>query len=339
MENKKYSLAFDRILIAVDILMVILVIINLCLLGVQLSFETYSVRHALQLYAPLIYDTYYPIYINFVFIDAVFVSIFIVELLIRWAIAIYYRSYHSWFFYPFVHWYDVLGCIPVGSFRILRAFRIVAIIIRLNRMKIIDIKRWYIYKMAMKYLGVITEEISDRVVVNVIETMQMEVKQGIPIADKIIDKVILPRKATLVRFISHRLQKVTADQYELNRDDLKKYIQVSVADAVNNNREMKLLNAIPIVGGLSANAIEHAIHNIAFNVVDKILQDLASKNNRIVIEKIADGIIEAVVAKEEDEQLQLMVADMANQILELVKEEVQVQHWKIKEAKENQALE
>lgn len=61
----------------------------------------------------------------------IFVSIFIAELLIRWMVTIHQKTYHKWFFYPVIHWFDVLGCIPVGSFRWLRLLRVFSILYRL----------------------------------------------------------------------------------------------------------------------------------------------------------------------------------------------------------------
>jgi hypothetical protein len=58
---------------------------------------------------------------------------------------------------------------------------------------------------------------------------------------------------------------------------------------------------------------------------------MASEESRVVIEKIADGIIEAILIEEEDTQLQTTFNDMIIHSLDLVKEQVQVQQWKAKE--------
>ncbi|MEZ5021997.1 MAG: hypothetical protein R2728_01825 [Chitinophagales bacterium] len=81
---------------------------------------------------------------QFLYYDLVFVGIFVLELSVRWTIAIFRNTYAKWFFYPFIHWYDVLGCIPLSSFRALRLLRVFSMFYRLNRLGIIDMRSTYI---------------------------------------------------------------------------------------------------------------------------------------------------------------------------------------------------
>jgi hypothetical protein len=331
MSRGKYSRTFDSVLIVVDILMVILVIINLLMMGIQLNFESDSVRALIQKYAFPFYQLYLPVYKNFLFIDGIFVAVFISEILIRWGIAIYNKTYHRWFFYPFARWYEVLGCIPISSFRVLRVLRVIAIIVRLNRMKIIDIKQWYLYKVFSKYLNVITEEVSDRVVVNVIEGIQEEVKTGIPLTERILKEVIVPRKTVLVNYLAHRVQQVTKDQYATNKEDLRASIREAVSTAIQQNQNIRVLEQVPMVGKVASVALQQSVYDITFQTINHVIEKMASEESRMVIEKIADGIIEAILIEEEDTQLQTTFNDMIIHSLDLVKEQVQVQQWKAKE--------
>jgi hypothetical protein len=209
--------------------------------------------------------------------------------------------------------------------------RIIAIIVRLNRMKIIDIKQWYFYKVFSKYLNVITEEVSDRVVVNVIEGMQDEIKTGIPLTEKIVKEVIIPRKEVLVNFVAHRVQQVTKDQYSANEDDLRESIRVAVSGAIQQNQNIRILEQVPVVGKAASAALQQSVYDITFQTINNIFEKMASDESRLVIEKIADGIIEAILIEEEDAKLQSTFNDMIIQSLDLVKEQVQVQQWKLKE--------
>jgi hydroxypyruvate isomerase len=331
MSKSKYSRSFDNVLVVVDIFMVILVIINLLMMAIQLNFESDSVRALIEQYAYPFYQLYLPIYKNFIFIDGIFVAVFIAEIFIRWGIAIYNKTYHRWFFYPFARWYEVLGCIPISSFRALRILRVIAIIVRLNRMKIIDIKQWYLYKVFSKYLNVITEEVSDRVVVNVIEGIQQEVKTGIPLTERILKEVIVPRKTVLVNYLAHRVQQVTKDQYATNKEDLRASIREAVSTAIQQNQNIRVLEQVPMVGKVASVALQQSVYDITFQTINHVIEKMASEESRMVIEKIADGIIEAILIEEEDTQLQTTFNDMIIHSLDLVKEQVQVQQWKAKE--------
>ena len=108
---------------------------------------------------------------------------------------------NNWIAYPFIHWYDVLGCIPVGGFRSLRLLRIISIVFRLHKKGIIDIRSTWWYKLINRYYCMLAEEVSDRVVVNIINGTQKEIEAGAPITDKLIEQIIKPRQELIVEFI------------------------------------------------------------------------------------------------------------------------------------------
>lgn len=331
MQQNTYSKSIDRAFLVLDILMVILVVLNLALLAFQMNFEYEWVRTHLQQWFPALYYAYLPVYENFVLVDTCFVAVFIAELCFRWSVAIYHQTYHRWFFYPFVRWYDVLGCIPIGSLRVLRVFRVVAIIIRLQRMGFINIRQWYAYKAFTRYLGILTEEVSDRVVINVLNGMQQEIKSGIPVTEKIIEDVILPRKEVLVNYLAHRVQKVTRDQYSAHQDELRESIRQSVTAAMQQNPNVKRLQLLPVVGPAASDALQQSVYDITFHTIHNIFERMASDESRVLIERITDATIEAILVQEDDSQLQKTFVDMVVHALDVVKEQVEVKQWKQQE--------
>lgn len=330
-KKQTYSPTIDKLFLLADISMVVLVIINLTLLGIQLNFESQVMRNLFQEYIPAFYNLYLPVYEHFGLIDACFVGFFLVEFTFRWVVAISLGTYHRWFFYPFAHWYDLLGCIPIGSMRALRFLRVVAILIRIHRMGIVNLRQFYLFKLFTKYMKVLTEEVSDRVVVNIIESVQEEVKAGIPLTGKIIEQVVLPRKDVLVDYIAHRVQKVTRDQYALNREDLRESIRISVSEAIQQNQNIRVLEQLPMVGKAASAALQQSVYDITFQTINSIFERMSSEESRVVIEKITDGVIETLLTDEEDEKLKKTFTDMVIQSLDLVKEEVQIQQWKLHE--------
>jgi len=330
-QKHNYNPTIDKLFLIADVLMVILVVVNLTLLGIQLNFESRVMRNLFQEYVPTFYHLYLPIYEHFGLIDACFVGFFLIEFTFRWGVAIVIGTYHRWFFYPFAHWYDLLGCIPIGSMRALRVLRIVAILIRIHRMGLINLRQFYMYKIFSKYMKILTEEVSDRVVVNIIESAQEEVKAGIPLTAKIIEQVVLPRKDVLVDYIAHRVQKVTRDQYALNREDLRESIRVSVSEAIQQNQNIRVLEQVPMVGKAASAALQQSVYDITFQTINSIFERMSSEESRIVIEKITDGIIETLLTDEDDEKLKNTFTEMIVQSLELVKEEVKIQQWKVNE--------
>ncbi|MEX0812399.1 MAG: hypothetical protein WD048_09285 [Chitinophagales bacterium] len=328
----------DFKMIFLDLFMVVLVLVNMAYIIVEFNFETEVINGLLYEYLPK-FHTWYDVHLhkNFLYYDTIFVSIFLAELFIRWGLAIKRDTYAKWFFYPFVHWYDVLGCIPLGAFRALRILRIISIIVRLHKLKVINVREWYIYTVFVKYSNILAEEISDRVVVNVISGIQDEVKSGGVTADKILNEVILPQKPFLVDWLSHRIQHATAKTHVHLEQDLKNYIDSKVQLALYNNPEVKNLERIPVVGGAVAKTLGTAVSDVTFNVINGIIKDLSTGENKAVIEDIADLTLDAIMTQEKDEELDKTIKKMVHASLEVVKAEVQVKQWLIDMEEEKKA--
>ncbi|MGB0524248.1 MAG: hypothetical protein ACPGJS_14865 [Flammeovirgaceae bacterium] len=330
LRNKSDDLRFFLL----DVVMILLAVVYLCWTLIDLLLRTDVVSGLIFTYtSESSINDFYLAYtsIDPIFYDSVFVSIFLGELLIRWAIAIRRKTYHRWFFYPFVHWYDTLGCIPVTSFKFFRIIRIFAILYRLHKMEMIDLKNSYLYKKGTKYLNILTEEISDRVVVNVIGEVQNELEMGNPVIDRILEEVIRPQKAALVEWLSQRIQQATSEAHLAYHADIKNYIDTLIEDAVEQNREISLIEKIPVVGSNISQMLESAISDIVFRVINQALQDLGSPNNKVMLDDVADFTLNVILQEGEDKQLNQLAKDIANQSLEVVKDHVKIQQWKVRE--------
>jgi hypothetical protein len=324
-------------IIIVDLLMIFILIINLNLIVFDWIFSYLMVQNLLEKYLPSFFYFYYEnVHKDFLRVDLYFVTVFVVELLIRWGIAIKEKSYHRWFFYPFVHWYDVLGCIPVGEFRFLRILRVISIMLRLQKLEIIDLTKTYLFDRIAKYMNILVEEVSDRVVVNVLENIQDEIHEGTPVSDRVITEVIMPQKTLLVEWLSQRLQTVSSDAHRTYKEDIQQYVEKRIADAVNNNKEIKDIGMIPVFGSMISRNLERAISDIVFSVVNGIIQDLASTHNREIVSDLTDLTLETILVQGNDEKANLMVKEMVLQSIEIVKDQVKVKKWKVKDEREKE---
>lgn len=316
----------------VDIIMMALLAVNLFLILFDSIFASNLFKDLFQRFTPdfyHLYDTY--VHQDFLAIDLRFVAIFVTELVIRWIIAVKNRKYHRWFFYPFIHWYDVLGCIPLGYFRFFRVLRVIGLIVRLQKLGAIDLTQTYLYSKFTKYLGILTEEVSDRVVLHVLNGIQEEIKGGTPVLDKIVNGLILPQRHELVVWLSHNLQEATTTAYHQHIDELRAYLSDKIASAIEQNRELKNLSKIPVFGNMVTNNLEHTVTDMINTVVDECFQDLASPRNREVVSDVAHLVMDTFVDEERDRRLNSMVKEITLESLELIKDQVRIQQWKIRE--------
>ena len=107
-ENLKRS--HQITLFLVDAIMLFLISVNLIWIIFDSLFVSDLFRSLLNGISPTFTSFYASqIHPDFVTYDLMFVAVFITEFVLRWGVAIYQKTYHRWFFYPFVHWYDLVA--------------------------------------------------------------------------------------------------------------------------------------------------------------------------------------------------------------------------------------
>ncbi len=313
----------------VDVVMMVLIVVNLALIIVDWGFASPFVQAQMQSHTPALYSWYdQTIHQHFIVYDLAFVTVFVVEILIRWGLAIYRQRYHRWFFYPFVHWYDVLGCIPVGSLRSLRLLRLIAMVPKLQRTGLVDLRDTYLYKTFEKYRDIVLEEISDRVTVRIIEGLQNEIRTSQKVTTRIGKEVIAPQREALIEAVTHRLQEATAVAYESQQDDFHEYLDGVIENAVTRNREISTIASLPGVGRPVAELLESAISDIVFNVVDQMVRDVCSLDNDQAVAEVTSVSADALMSPKYDRRLNQLARSMVLQSLDVIKDHVQIRRWK-----------
>jgi hypothetical protein len=321
----------EQLGLTVDLVMLVLIVANLTLIVIDWGFANPAVQNLLQAYAPPVYHWYNTtIHQHFFFYDLAFVVVFIAEILVRWGLAIYRQRYHRWFFYPFVHWYDVLGCIPVSSLRSLRLLRVIAMVPKLQRTGLVDLRQTYLYRTFEKYRDIVIEEISDRVTVRIIEGVQKEIRGSHDVTARIADEVIAPQREALIEAITHRLQEATAVAYSQQQDAFHDYLDGVISDAVTRNREIRTIAGLPGVGKPVADLLERAISDIVFSVIDRMVADVASLDNDQVIAEVTTLSTDALLSPKYDQRLNHLARSIVLQSLDVIKEHVKIQQWKEK---------
>lgn len=347
MAKKLVQLDIDKIkqkgefqFLILDLFMVVVVVVNLLWIIFDWHFQFNFVQSFFRNNFYSFYEWYkYRVRPDFLLYDMYFVVIFITELIARWIVAIVRNTYHRWYWYPFIHWYDVLGCIPLGSFRFLRLFRLLSITIRLHKLEIIDLRKSYLYSMFKKYYNIVVEEISDRVVVNVLDSWQESIKEGGPVMDRIKAEVLLPKKDDLVNWASQRLIKATEDNYLSRRDEIKESLDMLIRDALENNDDVRSLKRIPIVGKSLVEQLEKRISSASFGMLDGAMKEIGSENNKVFLNGAANMLFAETEKTDADAELDRIAKKIAIESIEVIKDDVKVQKWKVEEEKKKKIKE
>lgn len=318
----------DKLGLAVDLGMIGLVISNLVLIVFDWLFSANIVASALADYTPTFHDFYDgTIHQNFITYDLIFVSIYLVEFFIRWFVAVVRKTHHRWFFYPFLHWYDILGCIPVGSFRWLRVLRIVTLLNRLQRLEIIDLSNTYLGKTAIKYYRILVEEISDRVVINVLQGAQREVADGSPLIKRVDEKIIQPRKQFLADYITDQLIQAGDRTYKTYHKELSEYLASLVDRSIADTRHGRRIVSIPIAGARFRVRVSETVSDLTDTLLTQILADLQNPEHKEFISFLLLDLVEKIAPDGQD--LNQLIQQSVHEILDEVIIQVGVKRWRL----------
>jgi hypothetical protein len=223
-----------------------------------------------------------------------------------------------------------LGCIPVSAFRWLRLLRVISIVYRLHKYQIIDISNLYLVRFVKKYLNVLLEELSDRIVINVLDGVQEEIAVGTPVMEKVVQQVLLPNKPLLIEWIASRINDVSDHVYQPRRADLKRYLDEVISSSLAQDTKVAAIEKLPVVGSAMTEVIETTVSDIVFNVMDRLATDIGREETDIWVHEITDLLLARLL--QPSAALNEAGKNVMIDILEVVKDEVRIQRWKLKEA-------
>ncbi|MFP4138650.1 MAG: ion transporter [Halomonas sp.] len=326
-ESRERSLppALERVHLAWDLLVIALVVANLALLLFDSLFLLAPLNAAFEAAAPGLHGAYERhIHAHFLAIDLAFVAVFVLDVLLGWAVAIAERRYHRWFFYPFVHWYDVLGCIPVGGFRLLRILRVISLLHRLQRMGLIDVRRWYLFGALAKYYDILLEELTDRIAIRLLDNVQAEIRASDSLSRGVVEQVVRPRQQALIHEISQRLEAMAGSATTHNREDILRYVRGLVGRTLVQSPEVRRLERLPL-GGQLTRGLEASLSDLACRLVDEALAGLRSPEFTMLVEHLAESGFDAWLHT--DPHTEQVTEQVLLDMLELLKEQIAVKGW------------
>lgn len=322
MNLQKLKESRQGVWLTVDLLMIGLLIINLFLVLFDALYATQAVFSVLDTHFPAFVDVYQPVHENFLFVDLCFIAVFLSEFILRWIVAIKTKEYLRWYFFPFVHWYDLIGCIPVESARIFRFLRIISIVYRLHKYQIIDFKDWAFFRFLTFCYNVIIEELSDRIVAKIITDTQQEIASGSSLLDTIADEVIKPRKSTVTQWVATTAHYLgNAISHPQQGQVIRQHITKSVAKAVRQDPQIAMLNKIPLLGGNLEKRLENTVSNVVIESITNMLEDL---DNETVDELMSTGLSHFTAS---EQQLNQEVLNIVIEVLEIVKQFILEKRW------------
>lgn len=256
------------------------------------------------------------------------ITIFLIaEVAFRWFWAIVTQRYYRWFFFPFVHWYEVISCFP--QFRALRLLRVVVIGYRLYQMGFNVIRKSWI-KTGKFYYNMVLEEISDRVIMIALGTIENELKNS-NAHQKLIRSIIDNNRPQIQSLVGEILQKEVAPNLKQNADLTREGVGNAVYRALANVPELnKYLRMIPIAGKMIESEIQSIGKSVADNIASELLQPFyqdakhgKQTNENFEIISKAVGNISA-----KHEPLEELVSSIIFSSIDTIRAQIKDQQWR-----------
>ena len=311
----------------VDAFMLLLLIINLLLLIVDGLYSIDRVQGWLIEYLPGFAGAYQPVHDNFLLIDLCFVAVFLCEFVVRWVVSVKQKTYLRWYFYPFIHWYDLVGCIPLGAARVFRFLRIFSIIYRLQKFGVIDLRQTGLYRFVSFYYEVFLEELTDRVILKSLSDVQGELEGNSEIVEDILQRVVYTRKETLASWVSLSMAHV-GNSIERNKEGIvTQHLIDSVSEAMSSNEEIARLRSIPVIGKTLEGRLERGVADIVVSTLVNLLNEMSTEKMLSLLEKSQHDratLGESPRESEINSEMRRMIDDC----IEVIKEHVGKQKWK-----------
>ncbi|HHP0405417.1 preprotein translocase subunit SecA [Acinetobacter baumannii] len=319
------SLSF-KLFLVYDIFMVFIIIFNLfCLAANFFLMSSIGAWFFEHIHLPQILSFYrthlHPWVITS---EAWFIGFLIIELLVRWGIAIVYKHHKRWFFFPFIHWYEILAIIP--QLRFLRLFRAGIIAYRLHELGYPVIpESWR--KTGLFYYRVVMEELSDRVVITVIDGIRYELETSSSHKQIIHDLVNHHREQFTVTLTS-LLQESLATALKEQKPAITRAVGQIVDQAIEDTPELtQLLRLIPLVGGRIEQQIQsigqRLGENISAGLIEPLIEGSTAHPNstyQLISQKISHINID-------NHELEQLVESVVFETLEAVRKQVKVKQW------------
>ncbi|WP_296403800.1 hypothetical protein [Psychrobacter sp.] len=316
-----------------DIVMLVVIVIDLSIISLDLVLMSNFIAQVAQwlnLTQPLMFyveNIHHPLRV----LGGLFTIFLISELAFRWMLAVFSKQYSRWFFFPFAHWYEVLGCFPqFRALRLLRAFFIGRKLYQLGYQ--ILPQKWI--NRGKFYYDVIFEELSDRVILTATDNLRQQFADE-QANQRFLNETLIKNRPQIQTMLSSVLKQELGPQLrQLAKapatHELSVQVGVAVQQALTNTPELRrYLRMIPIAGNL----IEGQLHNVSQNISENITQTLFS---HLTQSHITDAIIDDVAQtianiNLENPELDLLVNNIINDGLTAFENQVKVQQWKHQE--------
>jgi hypothetical protein len=253
-------------------------------------------------------------------IDLPFLTLFWVEFLVRWYLALKRKTYAKWFFFPMFNWYDVLGLIPVMAFRPFRLLRAVSMYMRLRRSELSDVGDDIISRTIAYFSNVITEEVSDRVAIRILGELHEEILDGTH--TRIARATVEPRRAEIERVLVNQIRQAIANEKTLAQ--LRTLLQLNIDNAADSS---EALHWVPLPKFVLKPLVNFTGEVIVDTTLETIATTLESEEGQEAVEQLASAAFDDLFYGPGLVEIESLVKEISLNVIDHMKNVVAIKKW------------
>jgi hypothetical protein len=257
---------------------------------------------------------------HFWIIDLPFLALFWVEFLTRWVLALRRRTYARWFFFPIFNWYDLLGLIPLPQFRIFRLLRAVSMYMRLRRSELSSIGKDAASRFVEYISNIITEEVSDRVAIRILEEYAEEIRDGTHL--RIIADTFGSRRRVIERTLAETISQIATDPVTLDR--VRAMLDLNLRRAVD---ESDRLSSLPLPDAVLRPVVFAVGDTILTTTLETLTGTLDSDEGREQLEDLSAALIDGILQGPVHQEILRLIEDISIHVIDEMKATVAVKKW------------
>ena len=257
---------------------------------------------------------------RFWLIDLPFLVLFWIEFMVRWLLAVRHRTYARWYFFPIFYWYDLLSLIPVTALRPLRLLRIVSIYMRLRQSELSQVGKDFLSRGVAYISNIITEEVSDRVAVRILDEYREEILDGTHV--RIARATVEPRREEIERVVVGQIRAILTDQETIER--FRQLLELNLETAVD---ESESLHALPLPHVVVRPVVKTIGEVILNTTLETISTTIDSPEGQEAVQAAAASILDALFYGPALVELESLAKEISIEVIDHMKEVVAVKKW------------
>lgn len=261
---------------------------------------------------------------HFWMLDLPFLLLFWTEFMVRWVHAIRHRTYARWFFFPIFNWYDVLGLIPVTLLRPFRLLRLVSMYMRLRRSELSGVGRDVFSRTVAYISNIVTEEVSDRVAVRILEEFAEEIRDGTH--RRIVRETVGSRRREIERVVASQVRGFLTDPELLAR--FRELARLNLANAIES---AETLRAVPLPNAVLRPVIRVVGDVVLDTTLETIRATLDSDEGQEAVRSMAAAVIDRSFTGPGLQEAEVLIREISLNVIEEMKATVAVKKWALPE--------